>query len=415
MITEKNFWLYTTGMFISLMGSGVQDIALPLFILDLTGSGTIMGTFMILSVAPRLVLYPFAGVVGDRVNRKWIMVSTDFGRGILILVLALLAAKNFVTIPVLFAAQIMISLMNALFRPATRAMLPDIVKEEDLMQANSVVEVVDNFSYIVGPILGGIIYGIGGIKLAFLINGLSFLGSGVSELFIRYQQKTKKLEKLTEVVTDFKEGIHFIRTHRGLLILLVFALLINFLYNPIFGVFIPYVLRVVIQFSSEQFGLLQTSIVVGILIGNVILGMLFAKSTVEKMVTRSLIIRTGLLFIFVILIFPHTIQTLNHGSWAMFCAVFLAFILMGIFNAFVNTPLSVGLQKLIPTEYRARVLSVGGLIAEGIVPIGYGIIGIALDRAPAYIIALFLSLLLLFVILLFVLKYLKETWNELDD
>lgn len=71
---NRNFWLFAMGRFVSLVGSGVQDGALPLFILDLTGSGTIMGTFMIISMLPRLLLYPIAGVLGDRINRKWIMV-----------------------------------------------------------------------------------------------------------------------------------------------------------------------------------------------------------------------------------------------------------------------------------------------------------------------------------------------------
>ncbi|MBU7044892.1 MAG: MFS transporter, partial [Theionarchaea archaeon] len=94
MIDQRNFWLYAVGRLVSLIGTGVQDIAVPLFILDITRSGTAMGTFMIISMVPRLVLIPLAGVVGDRVNRKLIMVWMDFGRGAVILFLAFLAAQN---------------------------------------------------------------------------------------------------------------------------------------------------------------------------------------------------------------------------------------------------------------------------------------------------------------------------------
>ncbi|HIH72724.1 MAG TPA: MFS transporter [Thermococcaceae archaeon] len=182
---NRNFWLYAMGRFVSLVGSGVQDVALPLFILDLTGSGTIMGIFMIISMLPRLILYPIAGVVGDKINRKWIMVWMDFGRGAVILFLALLASRNLITIPILFGTQFVVSLMNALFGPATSAMLPDIVEKEELMRANSILMSLNSTAYIVGPALGGIIYGMGGIMIAFLINGVSFIASGVSELFIR--------------------------------------------------------------------------------------------------------------------------------------------------------------------------------------------------------------------------------------
>lgn len=412
---RRNFWLYATGRLVSLIGSGVQDVAVPLYILFLTGSGTMMGTFMIITVVPRLILYPLAGVVGDRFNRKKIMVWMDFGRGALILLLAFLATENLVTIPVLFGAQFAISLMNALFGPATLAMLPDIVKEKDLLRANSIIGSVNSISYIVGPALGGIIYAFGGLEAAFLINGISFMASGVSELFIRYQQATKKFEKVGEVVTDLKEGVSFVKTHRGLLILLVFALIINFLISPIFGVLFPYVLVVVIQFSPEQFGMLQTTFMIGLLIGNIIIGTLLAKSRVETMLKRGLLIQSGIVFVFAGLIFPQAIEALGYNSWTLFSALSVTFILIGMFNAFVNTPLMVELQKLAPTAYRARIFSVLEVASQGVAPIGYGIVGILLDVAPAHLIALTLLVLMLLLVLVFVFKYFEEVCKEFES
>jgi MFS family permease len=411
---EKNFWLYTAGMFISFIGSSVQDIALPLFILDLTESGRAMGTFMIISAVPRLMLYPVAGVIGDRVNRKVIMVSMDFGRGFIILILAALAARHVLTIPVLFGVQVLVSTMNALFGPATIAMLPDIVKEEDLMRANSIVESLSSFSFIVGPILGGIIYGLGGVKAAFLVNGVSFLGSGIAELFIQYQQKTQKLENVKEVITDLREGITFIWNYKGLLILLAVGLAINFLVGPIFAVLIPYVMRVVINFSSEQYGMLQTSFMAGVLIGNLIIGSVLAHTKVEKLLTRGFIAHTGIMAVFVAVISPKFMETLGYASWALFFGVFCTFIFMGMFSAFINTPINVGLQRLAPTEFRARVFSVSGMIIQGIVPIGYGIMGVLLDAAPAHVIALLVVLLETLVVLLFIFKYVKEVSREFE-
>ncbi len=411
---EKNFWLYTAGMLISFTGSGVQDIALPLFILDVTGSGTAMGTFMIIAAVPRLILYPVAGVVGDRVNRKQIMVSMDFGRGVLVLILALLATRSILTIPLLFAAQFFMSIMNALFSPATIAMLPDIVKEEDLMRANSITEVVTSFSYIAGPILGGIIYGIGGVRAAFLINGISFLGSGFSELFIVYYQKTRKLEKVTDVLTDLREGVSFVMNQRGLLILLAVGLSINFLVGPLLVVLVPYVLRVIIRFSSEQYGVLQTAFMAGVLIGNLIIGGILARAKIEKMLKRGFIVHTGIMVVFTALIFPELMEGLGYASWAMFSAIFCTFIFMGVSSAFVNTPINVGLQRLAPTEFRARVFSVSGVIIQAVVPLGYGITGFLLDMAPVQYVALVMVSCELAVVLLFIFKYIKEVSAEFE-
>ncbi|MBU7017081.1 MAG: MFS transporter [Theionarchaea archaeon] len=411
---EKNFWLYTTGMLISFTGSGVQDIALPLFILDLTGSGTAMGTFMIIATVPRLILYPLAGVIGDRVNRKFIMVSMDFGRGILVLILAFMAAQDILGIPSLFAAQFFMSIMNALFSPATMAMLPDLVKEEDLMRANSITEAVTSFSYIVGPILGGIIYGIGGVRAAFLINGISFLGSGVSELFIQYHQQTRKLENVKEVLCDLREGVSFIWNHTGLLILLAMGLCINFVVGPILAVLIPYVLRVIMEFSSEQYGIIQTAFMAGALLGNLIIGSILARTKVEKMLTRGFLIHVIIMFLFAALIFPEVMDILGYASWIMFCAIFSIFVIMGVASALVNTPIGVGLQKLAPTEFRARVFSVTGVIVQAVVPLGYGIMGFLLDMAPAHHIAVTLISVELVVLLLFIFKYVKKISQEFE-
>jgi len=410
---RRNFWLFAAGRLVSLTGTGIHNVAVPLFILDLTGSGMVMGTFMIVFLAPRLVLYPLAGVVGDRFNRKWIMVWMDFGRSILLVVLAFLAFGDLISLPVLFGAQFFISIMDALFDPSTAAMLPDIVDEETLTRANSIVGAVDSFSHIVGPVIGGILYAMGGITIALLGNGLSFGISAVSELFIRYEQKTRKIERLKEVVNDLKEGFGFVRGNRGLLVFLILALVVNLFITPILTVLYPYVLRIVIQFSSEQYGLLQTSFVAGIFMGNLLIGSFFARSKIEKMLNRGLMAHIVLLFIFTSLIFPGSIEKLGNASWTNFLALFFTFILMGIFNAFVNTPLNVKFQRLVPTEYRARVFSVIGMTAQGVIPIGFAVMGVLLDLTSPHVIALVFSVILFIEILIFVLKYSREVTEEL--
>ena len=412
---RRNFWLFSIGRLVSLTGTGVHNVAVPLFILDLTGSGMVMGMYMIIFLAPRLILYPIAGVLGDRFNRKWIMVWMDFGRGFLLLIMAMLAAKNMMTLSILFGTQFLISVMDALFDPSTAAMLPDIVKEEDLTRANSIVGAIDSSSHIVGPAVGGILYGLGGITLALLVNGISFVGSAVSELFIRYLQKTQKIEKAKEVVDDLKQGIHFVRTHRGLLVFLMLALVVNLFITPILTVLYPYVLRIVIEFSSQQYGILQTAFVAGIFFGNIIIGTFFAQTKIEGMLNKGLIAHIVLLFVFVALIFPESIESLGYSSWINFFVIFAVFVVMGVFNAFVNTPLNVKFQRLVPTEYRARVFAVIGVASQGVIPIGFGIVGILLDYAPVHIIALVLSAILLVEILVFVLKYSKEVTEGLEN
>jgi MFS family permease len=402
---DRNFWLYSMGRLVSFVGTGVQDVALPLFILDLTGSGTLMGTFMIASMVPRLILYPVAGVIGDRLNRKWIMVWTDLGRGALILFLALLATRGVLTIPILFLAQLLISVMNALFGPATMAMIPDIVEDEELTKANSTLGGIDGLSMIVGPAMGGIIYGLGGIQTAFLVNGASFVASGISEIFIKYTQLTTELGTIRQVLGDLKEGLSFVKNTRALFVLIMFALAINAVASPLFMVHVPYVLRVVIGFSPRDFGIIQASFMAGLLIGNIILGTLYAKRRIEDLLNRGLLVLAVMIFVLAALIFPQTLGVLGYASMVTLVALTAAFVFAGVFNAFVNTPINVGLQRLAPAEFRARVFSVVGVGTQAVVPIGFGVMGFALDLFPSHLIALGVAIMSGVIIMVFVLRY----------
>jgi MFS family permease len=403
------------GRLVSLIGTGIQDVAVPLFILDITGSGTAMGAFMIITVAPRLILVPIAGVIGDRINRKWIMVWMDFGRGITIMVLMILASHSLVTIPVLYFAQFIMSLMNALFGPATMAMLPDIVEDQNLVRANSILGSVNSISMIVGPGLGGVIYGLGGIQTVFLINSVSFILSGISELFIVYEQKTTQIERVREVIHDLIEGFKFVKIHTGLFIILMVALVINFLISPLFSVLFPYVMRLVIRFSSSQFGFLEASFIIGALAGNIAIGTWLAHAKVKTMVIRGLILQAFFMVIFAGMIFPSVINLFSHGSWNLFSLFFVILVIMGLFNAFVNTPLLVEIQRLAPTEFRARVFSVLEVMTQGVVPIGFGIMGILLDRIQPHIVALSVLILMIAVMVLFIVKYADMVFEDLHD
>ena len=120
------------------------------------------------------------------------------------------------------------------------------------------------------------------------------------------------------------------------------------------------------------------------------------------------------MFAFAALIFPEVMDRLGYASWIMFCAIFATFILMGVASALVNTPISVGLQKLAPTEYRARVFSVTGVIVQAVVPLGYGIMGFLLDVAPAQYVAVTLISIEFAVVLLFIFKYVKKVSQEFE-
>ncbi|POZ92058.1 MFS transporter, partial [Petrotoga halophila] len=410
---KRNFWLYSTGRLVSLIGTGVQMIALPLYILDLTGSGTLMGTFSLLSMLPGLIFSPIAGVLGDRMNRKKIMVNMDYLRGIIILFMAYSAYQGWMNIAFIFTAQVFISILDSIFGGSTEAMFPDLVPIDFLTKANSVNSSINSVSRIIGPILGGIIYGFGGIKVVFLINGISFVISAISEMFITYVPHFEGKQKISfkSMFSDIKEGVIFIKGRKGLKELLLFVMIVNFLLAPILTIVLPYVLRQEIGFTSEQYGITQSSFTVGILIGSILIGTIFSKNNPKKSVTLGLTVEAIMLFIISGLFFPNIVTKFGGASWTLLIILYINLMVIGVSNAFINIPIDTNMQKMTPTKVRSRVFTVVGLIAQGAVPVGAQIYGILLDLMRGYQIALFASIVSVIVIILFLKIAPEETFN----
>ncbi|WP_234946822.1 MFS transporter [Thermosipho atlanticus] len=399
---EKNFVLYILGRLVSLIGSGIQIVAIPLYILDLTGSGTAMGIFTLLGMLPRLLAAPFAGVIGDRWNRRNIMVWTDFLRGILILILAFLAYKGAMGIIILFIVQAIVSVLDGFFGSATVAMLPDIVENEHLREANSVLGSVNSFSMIIGPILGGIIYGVLGIAMVFLLNGISFIVSAISEMFITYNVEFKEKGKLnvTKFLKEFTQGIAFIFNNRGLKYLFSFAMVTNFLLSPLLQVVEPYVLRQVVKMSAQQYGFVQTFFTIGMLLGNVILVVFLSKVKNKVLIVGGLFLELFMLLAFSILIFPNVLS--NFTIWKFFWLTGIIYFAIGLFNIFVNVPISTNLQLMTPTNIRSRVFSAVEIFSQLMVPLGAVIYGFLLDRVAAHLLFLVVNLITIFIAVIFI-------------
>lgn len=387
-IQKRNLTLFISGRLISLIGSGIQAIAIPLFILDLTGSGTLMGVFTMLSMVPMLLTAPLAGVLGDRFNRKHIAVYTDFGRGILIMILAGLALYGKMNVTILFAGQVLISIMDSLFNASTAAMLADLVDMEDFNRANASKSAIDSLSMIVGPVLGGIIYGVWGIQMVFFLNALSFVISALCEMLIVYRITLQNNAGLTtsSFVTEIRDVLKFINKCKGLKQLFAFAMITNFIMSPVSSVAFPYILKKVIGFSSQHYGYLTTTFMIGLLFGNLLIGSIFVKINSGRLMKAGLLGDGVIFLILPAIAVPSVIRGFHGPSWLFFAVIASGFVISGILNAFVNTPLNTNLQKMVPTEMRSRFFAVLGLIAQLAVPVGSVIYGFLLDKIPSYLI-----------------------------
>lgn len=410
---NRNFLMFMGGRFVSLIGSGIQTIALPLYILDVTGSGTLMGLFSILTLAPALLTAPFSGILGDRKNRKSIMIYTDIGRGILLCILAILAMIGDFNIYILFIAQVFISIMDSLFNASSSALMPELINNDKLIEANSTKGMLDAASAILGPALGGIIYGVFGIKTVFFINGVSFVISAVFSMFIIYNKKIEIQAQIDMkiILNENFETLKFIKSKRGLMQLFTFAMISNFLFVPMLDILIPYALRKGLGFGSDQYGYLIGFFTVGILLGNVSISTYFKKLGLKKLMKTGLIVETIILVVFSALFFPQIVKIFGGATAILFISMLVCCLAMGFSNAFVNTPIATNLQNLVPDEMRSRFFSILGMFSLGAVPVGSLIFGILIDLIKYYDLLTFINMVSILAAGIFLIKACEEAYE----
>ncbi len=401
--TNKNLLLLLLGRMISDMGTGIQIVIMPLYIIDAGGSASTVGLFSFLSLMPTLLAYPFAGVIGDRLNRKTIMVMTDISSALAILGLAFAAYSNKMSLTLLLAVQVIVSLLNGLFDPATKGMLPQLVDQEKLTGANSTVASLRTLSGLLSPVIGAALYVKMGIAVLFFINGISFLLSGCCSILIRYMHvKRESAVGTPGFINDLSEGIRFIFANKIIAKLCVFFLLIYALIQPIFTVVLPLFFKTQLTYSDSQYGYLQMIIIIGALLGSILVAMLFGK---EKKVTKPLVTGCSLLFStmlgFSILLFPQSLSELGKGTILYFSLLAGVLCLLSVAIMFINIPVQTFIQKETPDEYMSRMFSIVGLISKGGMPFGALVYGVILSCAPVQWTILTVTLLISLISVVF--------------
>lgn len=410
---NMNFILLMFGRMISDTGTGIQMVIMPLYIIDSGGSSATVGLFSFLCLMPALIIYPFAGVLADRLNRKMITVATDLASAAAVMALAFGAYSGRMSLTLLLSMQVVVSLLYGLFDPATKGMLPQLVAQDELTKANSNLATLRILGSLLGPVIGATLYAKVGITAVFFINGVSFLMSAGSSLLIRYKHiKREPATGIPGFKADFSDGIKFVLTNKVILKLCIFFLVIYAVIQPIFSVTLPLFFRTQLKYSDTQYGYLQMIIILGALLGSILASLLFSK---ENEMTKSLVSGCSLLMLamltFSFLLFPHSLFILGRGSVLYFDLLAGVLGMLSIAIMFINVPVQTFIQRATPNEYMSRMFSIVGMITKGGMPLGALVYGIILNRAPVHWTVMTATLLMMLVLVVFMVPILKN--NEL--
>jgi DHA3 family tetracycline resistance protein-like MFS transporter len=365
----RAFALLWTGQTISRMGDYVYQLALAWWVLEKTGSPAAMSAVMIFSIAPMLIFLLIGGVAVDRFPRVRVMVLSDVARGLVTLIVAVLAFADRLEIWHIYLLSLIFGLVDSFFTPAYTAAVPELTPATDLTSANSLTSLSLQAGRIIGPGVGAVLMSVGGAPLAFLINGLSFFVSAACLLPLlprdRRPQRDPTASK-SGVWADLREGFITVAASPWIWITILVSSFMNVTLSGPYSIALPFLVESEWKADVNTLALLYIAFPLGYVVASVGLGRL--KHIPHRGLTAyggSILAGLGMLVIGlpVPLILILAMAFVNGAGLEAFSLIW------------VNT-----LQEMVPPQKLGRVSSLDWLGNYALLPIGFGLTGWAVEQ-----------------------------------
>ena len=365
-LRHRNYRLFFTGQGISLSGTWMQTIAQAWLVLELTDSKTALGTVTVLQFLPITIFVLFAGVIADRVPKRNFILATQALAMVQALLLTALVWTGEIQLWHVYILAGMLGLANAFEQPTRQAFVVEMVGKDDLMNAIALNSGLFNGARLVGPAVGGVIIATAGLKIAFLLNGLSFLPviAGLLMMDLKLLHLgDRKASGPVNPLGELREGLSYaLKTPATLLIIILIATLGTFGYN--FIVVLPLVARYVLEGGSQQLGFLTAAVGLGALASALALAS-------RKAATKFTLFLGGISF-------AALLGAVALSHW--FYVTLLLLLLLGVANTAFAATANTSLQLATPDYLRGRVMALWMLMAVGSTPIGAFLTGFMADH-----------------------------------
>ncbi|MFV0556100.1 MAG: MFS transporter [Lactovum sp.] len=358
----KNIIIFLTGQSISLFGSSIVQYAIMWYVTLQTESGMMMTIYILCGFIPTFLLSPFAGVWADRYHRKWLIILSDSFIACATLILALLFLNGNTSIYLLFGMAAIRAVGTGIQTPVVGAVLPQIVPKEKLTRVNGINGSIQAIMMFAAPLVSATLLTVTSLEMILFIDVITAL-LAVSTLlfFLKIPSHKKALEKQEiTYLTDFKEGIAYIKSHDFLKNFFFYFALIMFFTAPA-SFLTP--LQVTRSFGGEVWKLtaIEISFSIGMMIGGAVIASWEGFSNKIKTIVFSSYIMS--------------VCTIGLGIRPLFWIYLLFMAIFGIAMPIFSTPSNVLLQEKVEEAYLGRVFGVMGMISTSMMPLGMLVFG----------------------------------------
>jgi MFS family permease len=337
---SRDFVLMWMAQLVSTAGSALADLAAGIYVYQRTGSAFLVGVTLMATVVPSLAVGLLAGVFVDRFDRRWVMIISNIGQGVIVALIPLLLGVHFFF---LFALILLNAGVKQFFDPAYEALIPELASEEELAAANAYLSIASFGSTAIGFAAAGFLTAIS-IEWAFYVDAMTFVFSAACVLLLKIRPKVEVDEeaRIANILQNLKLGARTIWDTPMLRSLFGLGVPVFFAFGLWNVLLLPMAIKV-LGGTEFEYGLQEGLTSIGFVIGS-----LFMAKYAHRL-------QTGLW------IFVGTMgMALSGIAYALSPTMFIGIVFVAI-SGFFNSPASVARQTLLqlhtPRELRGRVFA----------------------------------------------------------
>ncbi len=371
----KNFVLLILGQLTSLFGNFILKLALSMYVLEVTGSATIFAAILSVATIPTIVLSPLGGILADRADRRNIMVALDGLTGVAVLCATLLLSESNALI-VISVLLVILSVLGAFETPTVQACIPTMLQGDNIMKGNAVVNQVASLSYLVAPMLGGVLYATFGLKPVMYASVVCFFITALFECFIKlsYRHSSGKGGVLSVVKQDFLSSMQYIlKEQTNISKMLLLTAISRFFVMGITIVGLPFIVRTVLELNAQYYGAAESALAIATILGSIAAGFLTEKLQIHKL--SVLLASMGIFIIPAGIVFLCPVNPIIKYviTIVSFCGMQ---IVISIFSIFVVSLI----QQRTPNHLIGKVMAYTSTITLCVQPMGQIVYGFLFDR-----------------------------------
>ncbi|MGA3039761.1 MAG: MFS transporter [Bryobacteraceae bacterium] len=362
----REFRLLWFGACTSSIGTWMQVVAQSWLVFSISKSAFMLGLDGFLGQIPIVLFSLIGGVIADRIDRRRVLLGSQYVQMTSAFLLTLLIAFSVVKVWHILTLSFVVGCAQSFGGPAYSALVPMLVEKEDLPNAIALNSIQFNLARVIGPVLGGLALTGLGAAWCFGLNGLSFVAVIISLLLLTVTFAPQKTNE--SILTGVKQGIAFVRQQGAMVGLIALAFCMTGLAIPTLT-FLPVFAKDVFHRGPTAFTILLSCSGVGSVAGALIVAALGNVQNKGRIALLTLLLLGGAIAGFAV----SKSIVLSGGLLVLSGAA-----MMGVFSMVSSL-----VQLITPNEMRGRVMSVYNLSFRGGMPLGSLITGWLVPRYTA--------------------------------